>query len=492
MSAMGDLLAHAAQTAALEQVAGRLHWDQETKMPKGAAAQRAEEIAAMEGVLHARRTDPALGELLEIAQAETDFEASSLRLISRSHQRATKIPARLAAELARTASLAHGVWAKARAEDDVAGFLPVLEQLITLRREEAACLSGETRGAALYDAMLNDYEPEMRASEIAALFDAMRPRLVALRAAILEKPMPAAISGDFDEAAQLALTREIALAFGYDLDKGRIDLAVHPFSSGSGSDSRITTRVARDDPFNALYSTIHEVGHACYEQNIDPLYHLTALGQGASMGVHESQSRIYENQLGRSLPFVTWLYGQMQTAFGGLSTDSPAALYAAINRVAKGYIRTEADEVQYNLHIMLRFDLEQALISGDLAVADLEAAWNDRFMADFGFAVDRPSHGVLQDVHWSAGLFGYFPTYALGNVYAGCLMQALRADVPNLDAALAQGNPRPATDWLRERLQRHGSLKPPCQTIEDAIGGPVSPEPLLRYLEEKFGALYGL
>ena len=282
------------------------------------------------------------------------------------------------------------------------------------------------------------------------------------------------------------------MAFGYDLDKGRIDLAVHPFSSGSGSDSRITTRVARDDPFNALYSTIHEVGHACYEQNIDPLYHLTALGQGASMGVHESQSRIYENQLGRSLPFVTWLYGQMQTAFGGLSTDSPAALYAAINRVAKGYIRTEADEVQYNLHIMLRFDLEQALISGDLAVGDLEAAWNDRFMADFGFAVDRPSHGVLQDVHWSAGLFGYFPTYALGNVYAGCLMQALRADVPNLDAALAQGNPRPATDWLRERLQRHGSLKPPRQTIEDAIGGPVSPEPLLRYLEEKFGALYGL
>lgn len=492
MRAMEALLAHAAQTAALEQVAGRLHWDQETMMPKGAAAQRAEEIAAMEAMLHARRTDPALGEMLEKAKPEGAVEAASLRLISRDYARATKIPAALATEMARTASLAHGVWAKARAEQDVAGFLPVLDKLIALRREEAACLSGETRGPALYDALLNDYEPDMPACDLAALFAAMRPRLVALRAAILERPAPPAITGDFDEVAQLRLTREIAVAFGYDLDKGRIDLAVHPFSSGSGCDSRITTRVARDDPFNALYSTIHEVGHACYEQNIDPRHHLTALGQGASMGVHESQSRIYENQLGRSLPFVTWLHGQMTAAFGPLSTDSPAALYAAINRVAKGYIRTEADEVQYNLHIMLRFDLEQALISGDLAVTDLEAAWNDRFLADFGFAVDRPSNGMLQDVHWSAGLFGYFPTYALGNVYAGCLMQALRHDLPDLDQGLVQGDLRAPTTWLRENLQQFGRLKPPRQVIEDAIGSPVTPEPLLSYLETKFAALYDL
>ena len=290
----------------------------------------------------------------------------------------------------------------------------------------------------------------------------------------------------------MRLTQQIAQAFGYDLSRGRIDKAVHPFSSGSGTDVRITTRTSATDPFGCIYSTIHEVGHAAYEQGVDPEHLLTPLGHGVSMGVHESQSRIYENQLGRSRAFTGWLFGQMTSAFGAAPADTPDAFCAMVNRVSDSFIRTESDEVQYNLHIMLRFDLERALISGDLAVADLEAAWNDRFKADFGYAVDRPSHGMLQDVHWSVGLFGYFPTYSLGNVYAGCLHKALQADVPELEAALANGDTAPATEWLRDRVQRHGGLYDPIDLMTRATGTSPTPEPLLDYLETKFSALYGL
>jgi carboxypeptidase Taq len=490
MSALSDLLAHRRQTEALSQVMGRLGWDQETMMPRGAAEQRGEEMAALEAVLHARRSAPEVGELLALAEAETEAEAAQLRLIARDHARATKIPGDLAAELARVTSVAQGVWARARAADDLAAFLPTLDHVVRLKRVEAEALA---EGGDLYDALVDDYEPEMTAAELGAMFDRMRPRLVDLRARILDAgPPPEAISGVFPKDVQLALSREVAQAFGYDLDHGRIDLAVHPFSSGSGADVRITTRVDEADPLGCLYSTIHEVGHAGYEQNIVPEYGLTALGQGVSMGVHESQSRIYENQLARSAAFTGWLCGRMRDLFGEIGVDSPEAFHAAVNRVTSGYIRTEADEVHYNLHIMLRFDLERALIRGDLDVGDLEAAWNDRFEADFGVAVDRPSNGVLQDVHWSVGLFGYFPTYSLGNVYAGVLHAALREDLPDLDDALAAGDPSPATSWLKDRLQRHGGLRPPRETIEHAAGRKVSEAPLLDYLDAKFGAIYGI
>ena len=290
----------------------------------------------------------------------------------------------------------------------------------------------------------------------------------------------------------MKLSRQLARAFGYDMARGRVDKAVHPFSSGSGHDVRITTRTSETDPFNCIYSTIHEVGHAAYEQGIDPAYLLTPLGRGVSMGVHESQSRIYENQIGRGAAFTGYLYGEMRAAFGDIGVDSPEAFYSAVNRVRNGYIRTEADEVQYNLHIMLRFDLERALMADDLQVADLEAAWNDRFKADFGYEVDTPSNGVLQDVHWSVGLFGYFPTYSLGNVYAGCLNQAMRGALPHLDAQLAEGNTEPATGWLRMNLQRHGGLYEPRAVIEKASGLAPSEEPLLDYLEAKFTQLYDL
>lgn len=488
MNAFEKIAAHERTTWSLAQVMGRLGWDQETMMPRGSAEQRGEEMAALEEVLHARRTDPNLGEWLEAAEAPDAKGAAILRHVRRNYQRNTRVPAALASELARVTSVAQGTWAEARARDDVAHFLPTLTRVIALKREEAAALA---QNGDLYDALLNDYEPGTSGEEIGGMFARMRPRLVALREKVLAAPAPAALKGEYGREGQLRLSRSLAEVFGYDFAKGRIDLAVHPFSSGSGADVRITTRVNEVDPFNCFYSTIHEVGHACYEQNIDEGYRFSPLGEGVSMGVHESQSRIYENQLGRSRAFTGWLHGQMAHEFGDLGMDAEG-FYKAVNRVQPGFIRTEADEVHYNLHIMMRFDIERALIAGDLAPAELEAAWNDRFAQDFGVAVDRPSHGMLQDVHWSVGLFGYFPTYTLGNVYAGCLMKALRHEIVGIDTALAEGKPTVATAWLREKPQQHGGLREPRETIAQACGFEPDEGPLLDYLEAKFGDIYGV
>lgn len=492
MTAFDKMMAHQRDTQALAQVAGRLGWDQETVMPEGAGPQRAEELAAMEKVLHARRIDPALADwIAAIDPSDLDpVQTAQLREVKRARDRALKVPVELSSALAKATSAAQGVWAAARAKNDVAAFVPTLSEIVALRREEASALSD---GGDLYDALLDDYEPGASGNDIQAMFDAMRPRLVRLRdRALGASHPPAPIIGTYPGKKQMKLSGKLARRFGYDLSHGRIDKAVHPFSSGSGLDVRITTRTNASDPFNCFYSTIHEVGHACYEQNVDRAYLLTPIGAGASMGVHESQSRIYENQLGRSRAFTGWLYGQMEDVFGYSPAMDADAFYGTVNRLGKGYIRTEADEVQYNLHVMLRFDLERRLIAGQLEVADLEAAWNTRFAADFGYEVDRPSNGVLQDVHWAVGLFGYFPTYTLGNVYAGCLNAALRADLPDVDAHLAKGDATYATAWLADKVQRHGALYAPQEVITRATGAPVTVEPLLSYLEEKFSEIYGL
>ncbi len=490
-AALDALLSHERQTIALEQAAGLLSWDQETMMPRGAATQRAEWQGALRAVIHDRRSDPRIGEWLERAeQGAPDAEArASLRLIRRAHERATRVPADLAVALARETAVAQGIWAQARAADDFAAFAPTLATVLELKRQEGAALAN---GGDAYDALLQDYEPGMTAARLKAIFADLRPGLIALRDRIRGKPPVPPLKARFDPGRQMQLAEELAEVFGYDFDRGRLDKAVHPFSSGSGNDVRITTRTDPANPFDCLYSTIHETGHGAYEQRIRPAYMLTPLGRGVSMGVHESQSRIYENQLGRARAFTGWLFGRMRDLFGDFGIADADAFHARVNAVEDGYIRTEADEVQYNLHIMLRFDLERALIAGDLQVADLEAAWNDRFLADFGFAVDRPANGVLQDVHWSVGLFGYFPTYSLGNIYAGCLHRKLRADLPALDSSLARGDPGPATEWLGENVQQFGGLFEPAELIERASGGPVGPDPLLDYLDDKFSAIYGL
>lgn len=490
MTAYSELMAFERETQALGQVMWRLGWDMQTMMPSGAAEQRGEEMAALEGVLHGRRSDPRVGEWLVAATPENAVEARQIELIQREFDLASKVPQDLAQALTRKVATSHQIWAKARAADDFAMFAPALTEVLALTREKAAALAD---GGDHYDALLDSWEPGATAAGIAEMFDELRVGLVALRERVLgaERTVPE-LDRPFDEAKQMALSAKLADAFGYDLSRGRIDKAVHPFMSGSGLDTRMTTRTEPNNPFNCFYSTIHETGHASYEQGIDRSYLLTPLGAGVSLGVHESQSRIFENQLGRSRAFTGWLFERMKEEFGDFGVHDADTFYATVNRCAPGYIRTEADEVHYNLHIMLRFDLERELFAGRLEVADLPEAWNARFEADFGVVVDKPSNGVLQDVHWSEGIFGYFPTYSLGNVYAGCLHEALRTDLPDLDAALAEGDPSAAVAWLRENVHRHGGLYKPREVIEQASGQAVSVQPLLNYLDGKFGEIYGV
>ncbi len=493
MKAIEKLIEYHKHTVALEHIAGRLGWDQETMMPTGSIADRTEEFAAIEKIVHARKSSSELIELLESAENTQlrEVDQRQVNLIRQAFESTIKIPPDLAIALARLTPKAHKVWALARQEDSYSSFKPILSEIIGLTQQKGAALA-EGKEQSAYDALLQEYEPDGSSAAITKMFKELRVPLVDLRAAVLQKPKFPKLTQGFDENKQIEIAHVLARAFGYDFSRGRIDKAVHPFSSGSSSDVRITTRTVENDPMNCFYSTIHEVGHGSYEQNIMSDYAFTALGRGCSMGVHESQSRIYENQLGRSRGFTAFLFRQMIDVFGDFGVENEETFYRIVNAVSMGYIRTEADELQYNLHIMLRYDLEMALISGDLVVEDLENAWNDRFLADFGYPVDKASNGVLQDVHWSAGLFGYFPTYSLGNVYAGCLFEKLSADIPSLADDLKRGDPSKATAWLKTELQQHGSRYLAEDLITKACLKPPSVGPLLSYITRKFSDIYGL
>ena len=493
--AYDQLLTHIKQSSALGQIAGVLSWDQEVMMPHNGAGMRSEQMAALEVVSHAHRTDPRIGEWLDkIDVKDLDQVATAnVRLISKSYERSTKIPAKLSEELARTTSQAQGIWAKARAANSFVDFAPSLSKIIDLKRQEAQCLATGTESDNLYDALLNDFEPGMTVAVLHPLLEGMRPRLTALREKIANSGVQQPhLKGPFDTDVQMELARKFADVVGYNWKSGRLDLSVHPFSSGTGNDSRITTRVDADNPLDCLYSTLHELGHALYEQGMPEQYALQPIASYASMGVHESQSRLWENQIGRSKAYCTWLMPQMNDAFGKNTVSSVDELYKIINRVETGFIRTEADEVHYNLHVLLRFELERELISGALEVADLESEWNRRFERDFGLKVENSANGVLQDVHWSVGLFGYFPTYSLGNIYAAQLNETLRKTEPHLDDEIANGKTRAALKWLRANIHQKGSLYKPDELIENVVGAKVTSDPLLNYLEEKYSALFEL
>lgn len=491
--AYSALLAHHKMIAALNDVSGLIGWDQEAMMPTKGAEARAEQAGAMALVIHEKETNPEIAQWLEdVNPAElTAVGAANIRLIRRSYERSTRVPGALAAALSRTTSRAQHVWAEARANADFAAFAPHLKEVLALTREKAAHL--QSGDESLYDALLADYEPETSSAEVAEIFARLCAGLTDLRARILatQSDEPS-LSGHFDKATQLKLAHEAAGHFGYDFDAGRIDLVTHPFCSGTRGDVRMTTRVDEADPFNCFYSTIHETGHALYEQGLDPQTVWQPAGASVSMGVHESQSRLCENQIGRSKAYTAWLYDRMTALFGPLNLASPRDFYRAVNRVTPGFIRTEADEIHYNIHIMMRFDLERALISGDLEVDDLEAAWNERFEADFGVVVPDASQGVLQDVHWSYGLFGYFPTYTLGNIYAGCLYEAMQTAFPDLETRVGKLDILPLRQWLGEKIHASGSVLGPRETIAKATGKPPSEQPLLDYLGRKFGDLYAL
>ena len=515
--AFNDLIKFQRDIYALKSISGLLSWDQETMMPEGAAEQRSHESAAIEKVIHQYITSNQLSDLLTAAEHELNGDNSDgaqdiesphdlalslslpltrhavLRETRKTITKAQALPEDLVGEIARQIALGQNAWAAARQANDFNIFAPKLSEIIRLRRQQAQALIKDSSN--LYDALLDEYEPGITANDLTFLFSQLRPHLINLSNAIHEKskqnPNPAP-SHTFDEAIQIKLATLLAKQFGYDFYHGRLDKAVHPFSSGGGQDVRITTRTSPPTPFNCLYSTIHEVGHACYEQNIDDTLFLTILGNGVSMGVHESQSRIYENQFCRSREFCYWLYQKMKTFFGDFGINDAESFYRWVNNVQKSYIRTESDEVHYNLHVFMRFDLERQLISGDLAVNDLPYAWNDRFAKDFGFAVDGLLNGCLQDIHWSAGLFGYFPTYSLGNIYAGCLYKKITETIPNLPQQLSKGDLSQAVDWLKTHIHRFGGLYKPKDLIEKASGHPFESQPLIDYLVDKFSDLYDL
>jgi carboxypeptidase Taq len=361
VSALQELFNYNKTTLLLQSVAGRTGWDQETMMPKKSAAMRSQEMGALEEVIHARKQNKKIGDWIDKADPLSEEDKRKVELIKREFERSNLIPLKLATQLAETSSEAQVVWQEARNNNNFSQFAPALKKIVDLKREEASLLS---KTNDLYDGLLNDYEYGMTRTKISSIFEKMKPRLMQLRQKLAgsEINIPG-ITGDFDAEKQLKLSHVIANVFEYDFERGRIDTVTHPFCSGSGDDVRVTTRTDINDPFNCIYGTIHEVGHACYEQNVAPAYKLTALGSGVSLGIHESQSRIFENQLGRSRPFTNWLFEKMKEEFRGFDVKNEEIFYRIVNKVSPGFIRTEADEVHYNLHIMLRFELETEIIS---------------------------------------------------------------------------------------------------------------------------------
>ena len=493
MNKYNQLIEYVKTTEALIESAGLISWDQETMMPRGSYEQRAICLSEIEKIVHTRRSNELIEELLScINLSKLNLtQKANIEHISKSFLRSKKIPVQLASELAKITSLSQSAWAEARQNNNSKQFLEIFSKVIDLRREEAKALSNNKKN--IYDSLLDDYEPNMTSAILDKLFLNLRKDLVSLRKSVFDKNIKSKrLSKSFDKDIQLKISNELSLVFGFNFDYGRIDLSEHPFSSGSGSDVRITTRVSEDDPFNCFYSTIHETGHAVYEQNIDKNLIFSPNGHGASMAIHESQSRLFENQLGRSFEFCCWLYKKMTDRFGDFNLKNEKEFYFYINKVENNFIRTEADELQYNLHILMRYDIEKALINGDLSVNDLEISWNDRFAKDFGFEVDKPSNGFLQDVHWPAGLFGYFPTYTLGNIYSGCIYEKMIIDVPNLMNDLSNGNTQDARKWLKTNIHKHGSIKSPNNLLLDAIQYQPNEKPLLNYLRKKFTNLYNL
>lgn len=477
-----------------------LSWDEQTCMPPGGAEHRANQLGFLAGLTHERRIAPRIGELLAELENCGNWsdpnadEPVNVREARRVYDRATKLPQRLVEELSRTTSLAQQCWISARKTSDFAAFQPWLTKVIALKREEAAAI-GSVSGVA-YDALLDDYEPGMTTAEIAAVFEPLRAALVPLVSAIRQaprQPRTEIVQRRFPKAAQREFLEVAARKIGFDFDRGRIDESAHPFCSGFGpGDCRLTTRFDEHHFNSAFFGTLHEAGHGIYEQGLCAASLGLGIGQACSLGIHESQSRMWENFVGRSRSFWEYFYPQAQRSFpealGDISLDE---FHFAINDVRPSYIRVEADEVTYNLHIMLRFELEQRLLAGELETPDLPDAWNTLFQKSFDMTPPDAARGCMQDVHWSAGLLGYFPTYALGNMYAAQFFEAARLDLGDFNAMFARGEFSPLKDWLNEKIHRHGKRYPARQLVEVVTGQKLSHAPLLKQLTSKFVPLYG-
>ena len=481
------------ETADLAAAFAVLEWDQQVYMPPGAAAKRACQMETLAGELHRRITAPAVGRLLDRIEPEhypeDSCERAFLRKVRRRFERERKVPARLASAQARAAARAHAAWLAGREKADYRLFAPHLAELLDLAREYAALFAAP--GGTLYDPLLDLYEPGMNSAALDEIFAPLRRELAGIARLAAERTASWTLpeGRKCNAAGQVAFARNVVRRMGYDFRRGRLDLTVHPFTTSFGlSDVRITTAVRADSPVSCLLSAVHECGHALYEQGIDPAFDRTPLADGASLGFHESQSRLWENQVGRSREFWEFLWPKFRKRFAAASAGMEfEPFYRSILRVTPSEIRTEADEVTYNLHILLRYELEKEMISGRVNLRDLPEIWNAKMREYLGVTPRNDTVGVLQDIHWAGGSFGYFPTYALGNLIAAQLWSIARGRLPELPDAIRCGNFRPLLGFLRETVHRHGAKYEPAELLRRITGSPqVDPECFLAYLREKY------
>lgn len=497
--ALTELVSLVKRAHVLGTVGDLLAWDEQVNLPAGAAGQRAAQLALLAETQHAAASDPRMGELLrELERKPGEFTAPERAIVTnvrRDYDRATKLPAGFVREKAAQGSRGYHAWARAKSENDFASYAPVLEKNLELARREAGYLG---RGAAPYDHMLDKHDPGLTTAAVERLFDELKRDLVPLVHRILGSPTAARARANaarwqgFPREKQGVFLREVTSRMGFDYTRGRIDMSLHPFCSGTGSDVRMTTRYKEDQPLDALFSSIHETGHGLYEQGL-PEEHLgTALGIHAGMAMHESQSRLWENQVARSRGFWRFFEPKWRELFPAQTSGVTAEeLHLAVNLVEPTLIRVDADEVTYNLHIVLRFELEKKLFAGELAVRDLPGAWRAASRELLGLEPGSDREGVLQDVHWSDGSFGYFPSYCLGNMMAAQLWYRALALRPGLEDDFARGDFTWLLGWLRENVHQQGRRVSALELMQRVTGEELSPRHLIRYLNERYGALYG-
>lgn len=476
-----------------------LGWDERVQMPPRGAEHRSNQSALLARKVHEQFTSPRIGELLQaveasdlVRDAESD-PAVNVRETRHQYDRATKLPGKLVEEMARTEVLAQQAWAEARKKNDFPSFRPWLEKWLDLKKQQARCYGWKGH---IYNALLEDFEPGETAENLSRVFDELRGPLVDLIGRIVGSGRQAPVEileRHYPADAQARLAREGAAAVGFDFDAGRLDVSVHPFCSGIGpGDTRMTTRYDEKYFGDAFFGVLHETGHGLYDQGLPAEHFGTPRGDAVSLGIHESQSRMWENLVGRSRAFWQFFLPRARAAFPHLADVSDDDWYRAVNDVRPSLIRTESDEATYNLHILLRFELEKAMLSGDLAVADLPGVWNARMKEYLGVDVPDDSRGVLQDIHWSGGALGYFPTYTLGNLYAAQFFEQARADVGDLDAQFARGEFAPLLGWLRAKIHTQGKRFRAADLVKKVTGRPLSAKPLLDHLNRKAKEVYGV
>jgi carboxypeptidase Taq len=498
MSAYDELLERLRDIDLIGQIGGLVSWDQEVLMPPKAAGLRAEQLAWISKTGHQRLTNPRIGELLDELESTDDLndvQTANVRLARESYDKATKLPTEFVEEMAKHRSKAQISWSEARAKDDFSIFRDDLAKSIDLARRKADYLGYD---ALRYDALLDIYESGLTVARVDPLFAGLRDNVAPLIKAVVESGNRPDISwvedNSWEQPGQEALSQGVSEAIGFDFSAGRRDASTHPFCGGPNPDDvRWTTRYSESDPFGSLYGSMHETGHGTYEQGRRRDLDFQPAGEANGLGVHESQSRLWENQIGRSREFCEWALPMWQKHFpqnmDGVDSES---LWQAVNLVEPSLIRVEADEATYNMHIMIRYEIEKKLIAGDLEIDDLPDAWDDMYEEFLGIRAPNRTLGVLQDIHWSMGAFGYFPTYTLGNLYSAQLLAAARKDLPDHDEQMRCGEFGPLLDWMREHVHQRGSILEPADLIEEATGNPPSPDAFVDYLKDKVERLYGV